>query len=135
MSWLAWAWLRWRGSTTASSLASRPPGPTLSGCPRRPRGPPGEPDELERLRRFYPDHFAERPFGAVDVYVVLRDAPTAGTRPELLELAKNLARELARDTEVRDHVRRIACIAARTGTEPVRFDARFAYGAGCPDRA
>jgi len=95
----------------------------------------GSPTQLERLRRFYPDHFAERPFGAVDVYVVLRDAPTAGTRPELLELAKNLARELARDTEVRDHVRRIACIAARTGTEPVRFDARFAYGAGCPDRA
>ena len=33
MNWLAWAWPPWRGSTTASSLAPLPSGPTLSAWP------------------------------------------------------------------------------------------------------
>jgi hypothetical protein len=94
------------------------------------------PKQLERLRRFYADHFArEQPSGVVDLYVVLRDAPTAGTRPKLLELANTLAGELTQDAEVTQHVRRIACIAAQTDADPVRFDALFAYGAGCPGPA
>jgi hypothetical protein len=32
MNWLAWAWLPWRRSITASSLAPLPPGPTPSAC-------------------------------------------------------------------------------------------------------
>jgi hypothetical protein len=91
------------------------------------------PRQLQRLRRFYADHYAtEQPSGVVDLYVVLRDAPTAGTRPELFELAKKLAAELAEDAAVTGKVRRIACIAAQTDAEPLRFDALFAYGAGCP---
>lgn len=94
------------------------------------------PKQLERLRRFYADHFArQQPSGAVDLYVVLHDAPTAGTRPELFELARTLAGELVQDAEVTRHVRRIACIVAQTDAEPLRFDALFAYGAGCPGPA
>lgn len=92
------------------------------------------PRQLQRLQRFYADHFArEEPSGAVDLYVVLRDAPTAGTRPELYELANKLARQLSEDVAITAHVRRIACIAAQTDADPLRFDALFAYGAGCPD--
>lgn len=91
------------------------------------------PRQLQRLRRFYADHFAsEQPSDAVDLYVVLHDAPTAGTRAELFELASKLAGELAQDPEVTRHLRRIACIAAQTDADPLCFDALFAFGAGCP---
>ena len=87
---------------------------------------------MKRLRRFYADHFAsETSASGVDVYVILRDAPTAGMRPELFKLASTLAEQLIGDRGVSLRVRRIACIAARTDAEPVVFDALFAFGPGC----
>jgi hypothetical protein len=94
------------------------------------------PKQRERLRRFYADHFAgEQPAEVVDVYVIVRDAPTAGTRPELFNLAAQLAKQLVDDPQVSQGVRRIACIGARTETEPLVFDALFAFGPGCPNPA
>jgi len=94
------------------------------------------PKQLERLRRFYADHFAgEQPAGVVDVYVIVRDAPAAGTRPELFKLATKLAEQLVDDAEVSQRVRRIACVAARTEAEPLVFDALFAFGPGCHNPA
>lgn len=90
------------------------------------------PSQMERLRRFYADHFAsDHPAAVVDVYVIVRDAPTAGTRPVLFELATTLAAQLVDVPEVAERVRRITCLAARPEAEPLAFDALFAYGPGC----
>ena len=44
----------------------------------------------------------------VDVYVIVRDAPSAGTRPELFKLASKLAEQLVDEPEVSQRVRRIS---------------------------
>ncbi len=88
------------------------------------------PNQIGRLRRFYQDHFdVEDGPESLDLYVVLRDHPRAGTRPELLRQAEELAAAVMVDrTAISRAVRQIACISAIVDADPVSFEVEFAAG-------